>query len=87
MPPKSKKQTTTDPADLPFEQAKKELESIVRKLEEGQLPLDEAIALFERGQVLAAHCGTLLAEAELKVKQLLPKGDGYELEEFEGTEE
>jgi exodeoxyribonuclease VII small subunit len=85
--PRTTPKSTTIAADLPFEQAKKELETIVRKLEEGQLPLAEALALFERGQALATRCGALLAEAELKVKQLVPQGDGYELQEFEGAEE
>ena len=82
---KSKIKNTTD--GLTFEAAKQELEAIVRKLEEGQLPLDEALALFERGQALAARCGTLLAEAELKVKQLAPKAGGYAVEDFEASEE
>ncbi len=54
----------------------------VPKLESGELSLDESLALFERGQVLAKQCGVLLDAAELKVKQLTPDG---ELEDF--TEE
>ena len=85
MPPKSKSKTKpVDPAaDLTFEQAKQELETIVRQLEEQQLPLAEALALFERGQALAARCGVLLNEADLKIKQLVPKEGGYALEPFE----
>lgn len=89
MSPKSKTKTKTIGAvdELTFEQAFQELEKIVRQLDEGQLALDESLALFERGQALAARCGTLLDSAELKVKQLAPKEAGYELEEFEGAEE
>ena len=85
--PKSRAKTTAAADELTFEQAFKELEAIVRQLEEGQLALDDALALFERGQALAARCGTLLDNAELKVKQLAPKEGGYELEDFEGAEE
>lgn len=70
--------------ELSFEEAFRELEETVRKLEEGNLTLDESIALFERGTQLAARCGKLLDQAELKVRQLVPSlGGGYELAEFE----
>ncbi len=61
---------------MSFEEAFRELEEAVRKLEEGDLTLEESIALFERGTRLAAHCQTLLDEAELKVKQLVPSPEG-----------
>ena len=50
-------------------------------LEAGELPLEEALTLFERGQALAARCGQLLDQAELKVKQLTAEGGA--LEDFE----
>ena len=59
---------------LTFEQAFAELEETVRKLEAGGLTLEESLALFERGQALAARCSTQLDEAELKVRQLSPEG-------------
>jgi exodeoxyribonuclease VII small subunit len=59
---------------LSFEEALRELESIVRRLEGAELTLDEALGLFERGQALAARCGALLDEADLKVKQITPTG-------------
>lgn len=59
---------------LTFEQAFAELEETVRKLEMGGLALEESLALFERGQALAAHCGTQLDQAELKVQRLAPEG-------------
>jgi exodeoxyribonuclease VII small subunit len=55
---------------LSYEAAYSELESIVATLEENQRPLDEAMALFERGQALAVRCAALLDQAELKVRQL-----------------
>jgi len=61
---------------LSFEEAFKELEDVVHRLEEGGLTLDESIALFERGMRLAEHCGQKLDEAELKVSQLVPSDEG-----------
>ncbi len=55
---------------LSYEQAFAELESIVASLETEQKSLEEAIALFERGQLLAKHCQTLLENAELRIRQL-----------------
>ena len=55
---------------LTFEQAFQELEEHVNLLEGGELPLEESMALFERGQALAAYCGKLLDAAELKIKQI-----------------
>ncbi|MCS6909607.1 MAG: exodeoxyribonuclease VII small subunit [Anaerolineales bacterium] len=76
---KSKSKTGVPPAEMTFEQAFEELEALVEQLEAGQLPLEESLALFERGQALAARCGQLLDSAELKVKQLV----GEKLEDFE----
>jgi exodeoxyribonuclease VII small subunit len=50
-------------------------------LESSDLPLEEGLTLFERGQALAARCNVLLAEAELKLKQLIPDEDGEYKEE------
>ncbi|MBN1956074.1 MAG: exodeoxyribonuclease VII small subunit [Anaerolineae bacterium] len=60
--------------ELTFEEAFAELEETVQKLEVGQLTLEESLALYERGQALAAHCGQQLEQAELKVQQLTPEG-------------
>ena len=67
-----KKQTKTE--ELAFEAAFAQLEDIVGKLEAGDLPLDDALALFEQGQKLAAHCSARLDEAELKVQKLSASG-------------
>lgn len=64
---------TEKPADvetLTYEQAFCELESIVAELEADKNSLDDAMALFERGQALAHYCAALLEAAELKVQQL-----------------
>lgn len=62
--------------NLSFEEAFKELEDTVHRLEGGGLTLDESIALFERGMRLAKHCGRKLDDAELKVSQLVPSKEG-----------
>jgi exodeoxyribonuclease VII small subunit len=55
---------------LSYEQALAELESIVASLEANQLPLEESLALFERGQALTRRCAEVLDKAELRIKQL-----------------
>jgi exodeoxyribonuclease VII small subunit len=62
--------------ELTFEGAFQELEETVQRLEEGELTLDEAIALFERGQVLAQLCDEQLERAELRVSQLVSNAEG-----------
>ena len=87
MSSKSKSKTqaaTLAPDELSFEPAFQELEKSARQLEGGQLPLDDSLALFERGQALAARCQALLDTAELKVQKLAPSPvGGYELQEFQ----
>ena len=56
---------------LTFEDAFSELEEITRTLETDGQTLDQALALFERGQELHQHCATLLDKAELKIQQIL----------------
>ncbi len=58
-------------ADEPtFEQAQQELEQIVERLEHGEAPLDEALALWERGEKLYALCRTKLDSAQGKIEEL-----------------
>lgn len=59
--------------ELTFEESFAELEETVRRLESGGLSLEESLALYERGQALAAHCARQLDQAELKLQQLAPK--------------
>jgi exodeoxyribonuclease VII small subunit len=61
----------TDNQSLSFEAAYAELEEIIARLDSGDLPLEDSVALFERGRKLAAHCQSLLDNAELRVSQLL----------------
>ena len=67
---------------LTYEQAFAELEAVVSALETGEQSLDEAMALFERGQGLTRHCAELLDKAELKIRKL----SGESLEPFEAKE-
>jgi len=61
---------TTSIESLTYEQAFAELETIIESLEADQSSLEDAIALFERGQALSRHCSTLLEQAELRIRQL-----------------
>jgi len=56
--------------EMSFEDAMKELESVVAKLESGDVPLEDSIKLYERGAALKEHCSAKLAEAEEKVAQI-----------------
>jgi exodeoxyribonuclease VII small subunit len=62
--------------DLPFDQALAELQAVVSKLETGGLPLEESIALYERGVALHDHCARLLGDAELRVQRLVEQAGG-----------
>ncbi len=66
--------SNNDIETLSFEAAFAELEETVRQLEDGGLTLEKSLALFERGQALAARCNTQLDEAELQISQLSPEG-------------
>lgn len=64
--------------ELNYEQAFEELQTVVERLESGELALEESLGLFERGQALSNRCSTLLEHAELKLKELVPDTeDGY----------
>ena len=80
----AKVKSAKDPQDLSYEQAFQELEELVKRLESGEQSLEDALALFERGQALAARCGQLLEQAELKLRQLVPdESGGYVETEFD----
>jgi len=61
---------------MTFEEAMAELEQTVGKLEAGEVPLDESIALYERGATLKAHCEARLKAAEEKIAAITLDGDG-----------
>mgnify|MGYP001811764061 CR=1 FL=1 len=65
-----------DISTMSFDKALDELRAVVSRLEEGGLPLEESIALYERGAALHEHCGTLLDSAELRVQRLVDGAGG-----------
>lgn len=65
-----------DIATLSFEDGLRELEHIVRQLEQGDVPLEDSIRIYERGAALKAHCEKKLKEAELKVEKIVLGPDG-----------
>jgi exodeoxyribonuclease VII small subunit len=67
-----------------FEQSMRELEALVEKLEQGDLPLEEALRQFERGVALTRACQAALKEAEQKVEVLLKRSSGEATEPLVG---
>ncbi|MEO1719331.1 MAG: exodeoxyribonuclease VII small subunit [Pseudomonadota bacterium] len=65
-----------DIAAMSFERALKELETIVHRLERGDVALEESIAIYERGAVLGKRCEDLLQKAQAKVEKLTLGADG-----------
>jgi exodeoxyribonuclease VII small subunit len=65
---------STDPTVKDFEAAIAELESIVKKLEEGDLPLETSLQLYERGVQLSRFCHSRLEEAERRIEVLNERG-------------
>ena len=63
-------------ADMPFEAALRELEGIVGRLERGDVPLEESIERYARGDALRRHCDKLLRAAEAKVEKIQLAEDG-----------
>ncbi len=68
-----------------FEAGLTELETVVKELENGDLPLEQAIALFEKGVGLSDRCRLQLEEAETRVEILLRKNGQIKAEPFEGN--
>lgn len=65
-----------DIAALSFEDALRALEEIVRKLESGEVPLDETITLYERGEDLRKHCQARLDAAQARIEKIVTGADG-----------
>ena len=65
-----------DVAKLPFERAIEELESIVKRLEEGKVPLEELVTIYERGEALKRRCEDLLRQAEARVEKITLDAQG-----------
>ncbi len=74
---------------MTFEEAFQRLDEVVRKLEQGDLPLEESLALYEEGVSLAAVCNEWLDKADLRVRQVVtaPGGDALTAVDFGGWEE
>ena len=66
--------------DMTFEQAMAELERVVGQLESGNVPLEQSIALYERGAALKARCEAMLKDAEEKVAAITLDRDGAQRE-------
>lgn len=66
----------TDLAEMSFEDALRALEQVVRRLESGEVPLDESIALYERGEKLRAHCQARLDAAQARIEAIVQGADG-----------
>jgi exodeoxyribonuclease VII small subunit len=64
-----------DPTPTDFETALAELERIVRQLEDGELPLERSLELYERGVQLSRFCHGRLEEAERRIEVLTARGD------------
>ena len=60
----------SDVRQLTFERAIEELETIVKRLEEGKVPLEESVAIYERGELLKRRCEELLRLAEARVEKI-----------------
>jgi exodeoxyribonuclease VII small subunit len=66
----------TDVKQLSFERAIDELEGIVKRLEEGKVPLEESVAIYERGELLKRRCEELLRQAEARVEKITLNAEG-----------
>lgn len=69
-------ETNADLAAMTFEDALRALEDVVRRLESGEVPLDESIALYERGEALRAHCQARLDAAQARIEKIVAGPDG-----------
>ena len=68
--------TQVDVSRLTFERAIEELETIVKRLEEGKVPLEESVAIYERGEALKRRCEELLRHAEARVEKITLDASG-----------
>ncbi len=65
-----------DIKSMTFERAIEELESIVKRLEEGKVPLEESVKIYERGEALKRRCEELLRQAEARVEKITLDASG-----------
>ncbi len=69
-----------------FEDALEKLEDIVRKMEAGEMPLDDALKSFEEGIKLIRFCSSKLEDTQRRVEMLLEKENSMQLKQFQGDE-
>lgn len=69
-------ENNTDIQKMPFERAIEELETIIKRLEEGKVPLEESVAIYERGEALKKRCEELLKAAEARVEKITLDASG-----------
>lgn len=68
--------TETDLKSMSFEDALRALEEVVKRLESGEVPLDESITLYERGEVLRQRCQARLDSAQARIEKIVAGPDG-----------
>ena len=69
-------ETQPEIAALNFEDALRSLEEVVRRLESGEVPLDDSISLYERGEALRKHCQARLDAAQARIEKIVAGPDG-----------
>ena len=69
--------------EMTFEEAMKELESMVKILEKGDQDLESSLAVYERAVVLRERCRTILEDSERRVQKIMECANGVEIQEFE----
>jgi exodeoxyribonuclease VII small subunit len=72
----AKPNANADVTKLAFEKALAELEQIVQRLERGDVPLEESVAIYERGEALKRRCEELLRQAEARVEKITLDASG-----------
>jgi exodeoxyribonuclease VII small subunit len=75
--------TSAEPQGPNFERELEDLEAVVKRLESGDLPLEESLQLFERGIALSDSCRRQLDAAETRVEQLVKRGRGIVAQPFD----
>jgi exodeoxyribonuclease VII small subunit len=78
----------TDIAGMTFEDALRALEDVVRGLESGEVPLDDSISLYERGEALRKHCQARLDAAQARIEKIVqaPDGSAAGTQPFDGAD-
>ncbi len=69
-------EAVADTAGMTFEDALRALEDVVRRLEGGEVPLDDSITLYERGEALRKHCQARLDAAQARIEKIVAGADG-----------